>query len=143
MLKLIQKYFNRKILLSYDPGVLWRYHLSHRVEILYFKNVTSAKLKTLFLKSTIRYLPNDGSIVLIAHVVQNLWAFLFSQNLLNLWRHFTRNLDVIAKMIKRNQILIWYCVLRNTYTNFSIRNQLCYEFYGRESNEPPHLLLSK
>ena len=52
-------------------------------------------------------------------------ALPFLQNLLKLWRHLTGNANVVAKMIQRNRILIWYCVLRNTYTNLSILNQLC------------------
>ena len=66
-----------------DPRVLWRNHLGHRAEILYFKDVTSAKLyalrstNSLILKSIIKYLPNNNSIVLIARAFQNLWAFLF------------------------------------------------------------------
>ena len=78
VLQLVQKYFNRKILLSYYPKIPWRHNLGHMVETLNFKNVTSAKLwalrstNCLFLKSTIKYLSNNGSTVLIAHVVQNL-----------------------------------------------------------------------
>ena len=43
-LKLIQKYFNRKILLSYDPMVPWRHHLGHMVEIFYFKKCDVNKI---------------------------------------------------------------------------------------------------
>ena len=43
----------------------------------------------------------------------------------------------------REQILIWYCILRVTYTNFSILSQLCSGVYGGASNESPHLLISK
>ena len=48
------------------------------VEILFFKNVTSAKLwalrsiNCLFLKFVVKYLSNDESTVLIAMMVQNL-----------------------------------------------------------------------
>ena len=89
-----------------------RHHLSHMVEILFFKTVMSAKLgalrsmNCLFLKFVIKYLSDDESTVLIAMMVQNLWAFLFLSNLLKLWRHVTKNTDVIPKMIPRNKF--WY-----------------------------------
>ena len=61
------------------------------VEILFFKNVMSAKLWTLrsinclFLKFVIKYLSNDEATVLIVMMVQNLGAFLFFlSNLLKL-----------------------------------------------------------
>ena len=38
------------------------------------------------------------------------------------------------------QILVCYCVLRATYTNVSILNQLCLGFYGEEFNGPLNLL---
>ena len=47
-----------------------------------------------------------GKKVLIVMMVQNLWAFLFLSNLLKLWRHFTKNTDVIAKIVLRNKF--WY-----------------------------------
>ena len=43
-LKLIHKYFDRKMLLSYHPRVPWHQHLGYMVETLYFKKVTSTKL---------------------------------------------------------------------------------------------------
>ena len=112
VLQLIQKYFNRKILLSYYPKVPWRHHLGHMVEILNFKNVTSAKLwalrstNCLFLKSTIKYLSNNGSTVLIAHRVQNLWPYLFFTKFNKIITSFHKNTDIIAKMIPRNEF--WY-----------------------------------
>ena len=41
-----------------------------------------------FLKSTIKYLPNDGSIGLIAHVVQNLWTYLFFKKIMQIMTSF-------------------------------------------------------
>ena len=43
------------------------------------------------------------------------------------WRH--------CKNDPTEQTSIWYRVLRVTYTNLSILNQLCQGFYGGESNE--------
>ena len=41
------------------------------------------------------------------------------------------------------QILVCYCVLRVTYTNLSIFNQLCKGLYGEEPNGPLNLWSSK
>ena len=129
-LQLIKKYFNRKILLSYYPKVPWRHHLGHMVEILNFKNVTSSKLwalrstNCLFLKSTIKYLSNNGSTVLIAHVVQNLWVYHFFTKFNKIITSFHKKYWRHGKNDPTEQILIWFCVLRVTYTNLSILNQL-------------------
>ena len=83
--------------------------------ILFFKNVTSAKLcalrsiNCLFLKCAIKYLSNNESTVLIKMMVQNQRAFRFYINLLKLCRHFTKNTDAIAKMTPRNKF--WYGIL--------------------------------
>ena len=116
-LELIQKYINRKILLSYDPIVPWRHHLGQMVEILYFKNVTSTKLSALrstnclFLKSTIKYLPKDGSTVLIAHAVQNLWAS-------NYWRGYLFQTNCTLRVVNVRRSILFNVVKNWNQTTF-------------------------
>ena len=69
------------------------------------RKIIIAKVYKLFLKSTTKYLRNDGSILSITHVVQNLWAFPLLPNLLKLRRHLTKNAKIIAEIIPQNQIL--------------------------------------
>ena len=108
-----------------------RHHLSHMVEILFFKTVTSAKLwalrsmNCLFLKFVIKYLSDDESTVLIAMMVQNIWAFLFLLNLLKL--------DVILQ-----KTLMLYQKWSHG-TNFGM--VLCIESYSYESFNPWPIML--
>ena len=83
------------------------------VEILYFKNVTSAKLSALrstnclFLKSTIKYLSNDGSIFLTGHAVHvyvKIYGhFFFLTKFIKIIMSFHKNADVITKIIPQNK----------------------------------------
>ena len=102
------------------------------VDILFFKNMTLAKLlalrsiNCLFLKFAIKYLSNDESTVLIAMMVQNLWAFLF------LWKIY-KNYDVISqKTLTLSQK--W-----SHGTNFAM--VLCIKSYLYESFNPLPVML--
>ena len=75
-------------------------------------------------------------------LLQNLCPIIFLQKT-KLMTKFHKKCWLHRKNDPREQILIWYCILRVTYTNFSILSQLCSGVYGGASNESPHLLISK
>ena len=78
------------MLLLYDPRIPSCHQLGQLVEILFFKNVTSANLwalrstNSLVLKFVIKYLSKKESTVLIAIMDQNPLVFLFLPNILKL-----------------------------------------------------------
>ena len=145
--KFIQKYFIRKILLSYDPRVPWRHHLDHKVESFHFKNVTSAKLwalrstNCLFLKSKIKYLSNDGLTVLISQVAQNLWAFLFTK-FIKIMTSFHKKYWHYRKNDPTKQILTFSCVLRVTILIFQYLANYVKDFMEGRPVDPPSNLLN-
>ena len=116
-------------MLLYDPRIPSCHQLGQLVKILFFKNVTSANLwalrstNSLVLRFVIKYFSKKELTVLIAVMDQNLLVFLFLPNILKLWRHFTKKHWRYSKNDPMEQLLVWYCVLRVTYTNISNLNQ--------------------
>ena len=126
-LKHIEKYFDRKVFLSYDPRVTsssWLNGWNFIFQKCDVNKIISFRVYKLSIFEIYNEIPSSANRFESTRGLKSMGINFFTKCIKIMtwfhkkcWHHYKND--------HSGQILVWYCVLRVTYTNLSIFNQLC------------------